>query len=29
MITRHERIEQWTRSLQRHPYDIKVIVDFS
>jgi glucose 1-dehydrogenase len=29
MITRHERIEQWTRSLQRHPDDIKVIVDFS
>ena len=29
MITRHERVEQWTRSLQRHPDDIKVIVDFS
>jgi glucose 1-dehydrogenase len=29
MITRREPVEQWTRSLQRHPDDIKVIVDFS
>jgi glucose 1-dehydrogenase len=29
MITRREPIEHWTRSLQRHPDDIKVIVDFS
>jgi glucose 1-dehydrogenase len=29
LITRHEPVEQWTRSLQRLPDDIKVIVDFS
>ena len=29
LITRREPVEQWTRSLQRHPDDIKVIVDFS
>jgi glucose 1-dehydrogenase len=29
MITRREPIEHWTRSLQRRPDDIKVIVDFS
>jgi threonine dehydrogenase-like Zn-dependent dehydrogenase len=29
MITRREPVEQWTRSLQRRPDDIKVIVDFS
>jgi glucose 1-dehydrogenase len=28
MITRREPIEHWTRSLQRRPDDIKVIVDF-
>jgi glucose 1-dehydrogenase len=29
LITRREPVEQWTQSLQRHPDDIKVIVDFS
>jgi glucose 1-dehydrogenase len=29
LITRRESVEQWTRSLQRQPNDIKVIVDFS
>jgi threonine dehydrogenase-like Zn-dependent dehydrogenase len=29
MITRREPVEHWTRSLQRQPDDIKVIVDFS
>ena len=29
LITRREPIEQWTRSLQRQPDDIKVIVEFS
>jgi threonine dehydrogenase-like Zn-dependent dehydrogenase len=29
LITRREPVEHWTRSLQRHPDDIKVIVDFS
>ncbi len=29
LITRREPVEQWTRSLQRRPDDIKVIVDFS
>jgi glucose 1-dehydrogenase len=29
MITRREPAEHWTRSLQRHPNDIKVIVEFS
>jgi threonine dehydrogenase-like Zn-dependent dehydrogenase len=29
MITRREPVEQWTRSLQRRPDDIKIIVDFS
>ena len=29
MITRREPVEHWTRSLQRQPDDIKVIVEFS
>jgi hypothetical protein len=29
MITRREPAEHWTRSLQRRPDDIKVIVEFS
>jgi threonine dehydrogenase-like Zn-dependent dehydrogenase len=29
LITRREPIERWTESLERHPGDIKVIVDFS
>ena len=29
LITRREPIEQWTRSLQRQPDDIKVIIEFS
>ena len=29
LITRREPVEQWTRSLERQPDDIKVIVDFS
>jgi glucose 1-dehydrogenase len=29
LITRREPVQQWTRSLQRQPDDIKVIVDFS
>jgi threonine dehydrogenase-like Zn-dependent dehydrogenase len=29
LITRREPVEHWTRSLQRRPDDIKVIVDFS
>jgi glucose 1-dehydrogenase len=29
LITRREPVEQWTRSLDRQPDDIKVIVDFS
>ena len=29
MITRREPAEHWTRSLQRQPDDIKVIVEFS
>jgi glucose 1-dehydrogenase len=29
LITRHEPVEHWTRSLDRRPDDIKVIVDFS
>jgi threonine dehydrogenase-like Zn-dependent dehydrogenase len=29
LITRREPVEHWTRSLQRQPDDIKVIVDFS
>jgi glucose 1-dehydrogenase len=29
LITRREPVEEWTRSLQRQPDDIKVIVDFS
>jgi glucose 1-dehydrogenase len=29
MITRREPAEHWTRSLQRQPHDIKVIVEFS
>jgi glucose 1-dehydrogenase len=29
LITRREPVEQWTRSLERQPDDIKVIVDFA
>ncbi len=29
LITRREPVEQWTQSLERHPDDIKVIVEFS
>ena len=29
LITRREPVERWTKSLQRQPDDIKVIVDFS
>ncbi len=29
LITRREPVEHWTQSLERHPNDIKVVVDFS
>jgi len=29
LITRREPVEQWTRSLERQPDDIKVIIDFA
>ena len=29
LITRREPVEQWTRSLERQPDDVKVIIDFS
>ena len=29
LITRREPVEQWTKSLERLPDDIKVVVDFS
>jgi len=29
LITRREPVEQWTRSLERQPHDIKVIIDFA